>query len=133
VVFQAGQTVTVEWEETIKHTGEFRIYFATANDAPLFTGTATTLQPLVVVPQVPARPVVAAYSAQITFPNTPCTACTLQLIQVMLDNHPTAPTYYYSCADVTLVAAGGPAPNPTPLPSATPLPSPTPIDHADCP
>lgn len=130
VVYKAGETVTVEWEETIKHTGKFQFFFATANDSGLFTGSGTPPTPLLEVQENPNLPAVTGYSAQLKLPDTPCDACTLQMIQVMLDNHPTMPTYYYSCADVKLTPAAptpaAPTPGASPVATATPTPSPTP-------
>ncbi len=31
-VFQAGSTITLQWEETINHPGRFEFYFSPAND-----------------------------------------------------------------------------------------------------
>ncbi len=107
-ILAAGQTVTVDWEETIYHPGRFEIYFSTANDQN-FTLLKT-------IPQnqnnqnLPHQ-----FSTTVTLPNVACQACTLQLIQVMLEN-PNVPTYYYSCADMQLNAAAN-TPNPTPTPA----------------
>src|SRR4029079_19042594 len=46
-------------------------------------------------------------------PNKPCTDCTFQLIQSMEEN-PLSPTFYYSCADIKILAAYGATPTPTP-------------------
>ena len=50
-------------------------------------------------------------------PNTPCTTCALQVIQVMTEN-PAMPSLYYSCADIVILPAGStlPAQNPGPYP-----------------
>ena len=48
-----------------------------------------------------------AYTYTVTIPNTPCTKCTLQLLQFMA-NHPLDPSYFYhQCADVMILGAGG--------------------------
>ena len=48
-----------------------------------------------------------AYTTSVIIPNTPCTKCTLQLLQFMA-SHPLDPSYFYhQCADVTILAAGG--------------------------
>ena len=108
-VLTAGQTVTVEWEETIYHPGQFEIYFSAANDQ--------NFSLLKTIPQdqnnqnLPHQ-----FSTTITLPNVACQACTLQLIQVMLEN-PNVPTYYYSCADMQLTASSTTITTPTPAPT----------------
>lgn len=98
-VFKAGQTITLNWESTIYHEGYFRISFAAAGD--------TGFEQTVLLDNIPERErPPGPYSAQVTLPSEPCEACTLQLIQVMLDRTP--PTNYYSCADIQLTADDGP-------------------------
>ena len=48
------------------------------------------------------------YTAQVQIPDMNCDTCTIQMIQSMEEN-PAAPNYYYSCADIKIVAssAGG--------------------------
>ncbi|KPJ94667.1 MAG: hypothetical protein AMJ55_06010 [Gammaproteobacteria bacterium SG8_15] len=93
----AGQQITVEWEETINHPGSYRIAFSPANDQGFDDNVlydAIDTQDGSDVPHF--------YSATITLPNMACEGCSLQLIQVMTDRNP--PTMYYSCADIRLVA-----------------------------
>lgn len=113
-VLQAGSDLTVEWEETIDHPGRFEIYFSPAND----TGWKL-LKQVQDTQNTPVNGAPHAYATQITLPNEACTACTLQLIQVMTEN-PSAPSYYYSCADIQLKATSSPAPTPTPSPGCAP-------------
>jgi hypothetical protein len=110
----AGQPLTVQFEEYIEHTGHYRIAFSPAADADFDTN--------VLVDNIPDKPGATAtnpneYSQNITVPNTPCTNCTIQVIQVMLDN-PAMPTDYFSCADIVILPAGStlPAQNPGPYP-----------------
>ncbi len=117
--FVAGQDITVEWEETVNHPGRFEFYFSEAGD--------TNFQLLKSVPDTqdsgdpPHR-----YSTSLTLPNLTCTACTIQMIQVMTEN-PALPRNYYSCADIQLTATPTqPGPNPIPTPSPTPSPTPGP-------
>lgn len=93
----AGQQITVEWEETINHPGSFRIAFSPANDQGFDDNVLYQVDDTQDDLNVPHY-----YSASITLPTTPCEDCTLQLIQEMTDRNP--PTYYYSCADIRLVA-----------------------------
>jgi hypothetical protein len=120
-VLQAGSTVNVDWEETINHPGYYEFYFSPANDANF------TLIKTVPDDQNGTNDLPHEFHNTVTLPNTPCDACTLQMIQVMTEN-PAAPTYYYSCADIQLTTQTPPppAPSPTPAPAPVPLPSPTP-------
>ncbi len=115
----AGQTITVTWEETIQHPGRFEFYFSPAGDANF------VLLKSVPDTQDGTNDLPHQYSTTITLPSTPCTACTLQMIQVMTEN-PAAPSLYFSCADIQILSATGPTPVPTPTPTQAP-PS-----HDDC-
>lgn len=118
---QSGSTVTINWEETIHHSGKFEIYFSPANDANLSMGTVPGNNLLYQVNQTfTDNNVPHLYSAQITLPNVTCPDCTIQLVQVNTDN-PASTVYYFSCADVAL------SPNPPPPPTPTPAPSPGPM------
>src|SRR5262249_25377245 len=113
--FAPGSTVTVQWQETINHPGRFEFYFSEANDTNwMLIKTVVDDQDNNVLPH--------NYSTTITMPNLPCTACTLQMIQVMTEN-PAAPSYYYSCGDIQLQAATATPPVTPPVP---PAPSPSP-------
>lgn len=138
-VLQAGSTVTITWDETIHHGGNFQFYFA-----PSTVTSQQNILPLGVPSPVPTSNLLYQvaqsftnsnnlphhYSAQLTLPNSPCTHCTLQMYQVNSDivggaNYPTSPNnvvYYFSCADIQLTSA---AASPTPSPSPSPSPSPT--------
>ena len=102
-VFTSGQTIEVEWEETINHPGYFRIAFSPVNDED-FDGNV--LKDNIIDTQNAETPMPHFYAASITLPAVVCDECTLQLIQVMTEN-PTNPRNYYSCADIKLVTADG--------------------------
>lgn len=116
----AGDTITLEWEETVQHPGYYLFSFSEAND-----------QNFVLLLNVPdtqdtSNDLPHQYSATITVPNVNCEACTLQMIQVMTEN-PASPRNYYSCADIRIVGASGtPTPIPTPIVGPTPFPTPIP-------
>jgi hypothetical protein len=129
-VFQAGQQVLVQWEETINHPGRFEISFSPANDQNFtLLGVMQDAQNGAIM-----NGNYHQYSMLVTLPNVNCAQCTLQLIQVMTEN-PAAPSNYYSCSDISLVnadpglptttttlpPAGGGSPTPTP----TTVPDPT--------
>ncbi len=94
MTFEPGETIEVEWEETINHPGYFTISFSPANDEGF--------ENFVLLDNIPEIREQEFYKATITLPNMICDDCTLQLIQVMLDQ-PETP-YYYSCADIVLKA-----------------------------
>jgi len=47
------------------------------------------------------------YSYTVTIPNTPCTNCTLQVLQFMSYHGPDPSFFYHHCAAVTIVASDG--------------------------
>jgi hypothetical protein len=111
-----GSAVRVDWLETIQHPGRFEFYLSTANDAN-FTLIAT-------VPDDQDNPnnLPHVFNAMVTLPaGVTCDNCTLQMIQVMTEV-PTAPTYYYSCADISIQSSivVTPSPLPTPAPATGP-------------
>lgn len=92
-VFQAGETIEVEFESVIYHQGEFRIAFSEKDDQGFDENVLADN--------------ITDYQDQkwrkelITLPNIACDDCTLQLIQTMPDSG----GLYYSCADIKLVEA----------------------------
>lgn len=123
-ILQAGQQLTIQFEETVNHPGYYRIAFSPAGDAfpdPFPVPTAATpASSTLWVPYIEDLPGVSQYSATVTVPNTPCTQCSLQMIQYMTESNP--PTMYYSCADIEIRAVGDPMPSPTPVQTFAPIP-----------
>lgn len=124
-VFAPGSTITVDWEETINHPGQYEFYFSAANDANfVLLKTVVDTQDAGIVGTAYHQ-----YSTTITFPaGVSCDNCTLQMIQLMTDRNP--PTRYFSCADVRLTATPNVPPAPAPMPTPAPTPSPTPTTPA---
>ena len=113
---KTGQQITLSWTEMIKHPGHFVISLSQAgskNFVPL-TGFDN-------IPENPALPAPAKYSATLTVPNTVCTDCTIQLIQVMTETNP--PSNYYSCTDITISTIVQPQPPMSVDPTPTPAPN----------
>lgn len=108
--FMPGQTITVEWEETINHPGYYRVAFAEKDDQGF---DANILAPMVVDNQ--NDPVTQGqehqFTTTVTLPSTLCTGCTLQLIQYMTESDP--PSTYFSCTDIQITADGKPVAVPT--------------------
>lgn len=110
----AGDVITVQWRETINHPGHFELQYSEDGDQ-----TWTTLKSIPDT-QNGTNDLPHQFSTQLTLPTKACAQCTVRLIQSMEEN-PAAPSYYYSCADVSLRAASvslpvtlPPSPSPTP-------------------
>lgn len=112
VTLTAGSVIQIEWEETVQHPGRYEFAVSPANDS--------SFARLLIVPdtQDDVATLPHQYKASFTVPNIVCERCTFQMIQVMTEN-PAAPTNYYSCADIKIVAGATP---PTGMPPALPEP-----------
>ncbi len=116
-VFEPGETITVEWEETITHPSHFRIAFSLdgtddfedpADFDDFYTNEA------VLADDIPDREEGGHYEYEVELPSQACERCTLQVIQVMYDREPYGPgSLYWQCADVQL-HPGGPIVAPEP-------------------
>lgn len=103
--FQPGETITVEWDETVDHPGHYRIAFdddgedafATPPNNPNDNFPSTLVEPI-------ADKTGGHYTQSVTLPDKPCTSCTLQLIQVMTTTVPYN-SFYFQCADITIGTA----------------------------
>ncbi len=117
-VFQAGETITVEWEEYFDHPSYYRIAFDLEGDDDFpVRADMDAVNPETDDPEAanPVGGVVLAYvyepdtametySAQVTLPEMECETCTLQVIQFMYDKvgDGNDNEYYYQCADIAL-------------------------------
>lgn len=120
---KGGETIMVEFEETIHHPGWFRISLAQdpSEFADLdFSGPGCSYD-LSTVPTGPHDNVLMdgigmnedvagsnrKFAEMVTIPDEPCEKCTLQVIQVMADTlHNPPGCIYYHCAELKIVAAG---------------------------
>jgi hypothetical protein len=129
--FAPGQAITVSFEETINHPGFYRIAFDPAGDAALAPPTwdpatqawSNPAGVLVLADRIADAPVgLTRREVQVTLPDVECSACTLQLIQVMTDKPPYdgGDDFYYQCADLVLTASPPPPPPPPAPPAAEP-------------
>ena len=123
--YKPGEMITVDWMETINHTGWFRIAFQPngdvfgippASNGNAGNGTASNYPTENRTGMVDAangsivlmdRVADGTATMQITLPMMECNNCTLQFIQVMTDKPPyTVDTLsddiYFNCADITL-------------------------------
>ena len=106
-VFKPGQTIKVEWTETITHPGHFRILFD--KDGQNFPNPASYTDydaggsEKTILDNIPhAGP---KYSQSVTLPNIECANCTMQIVQVMTDKPPYTvggDDLYYHCVDMIL-------------------------------
>jgi hypothetical protein len=97
LIARAGETITVEWDETVDHPGYYQILFSMGGDADFFL-----LLDAIPDVEIPAGQTRVRYSTPVTLPDAPCAEGTLQLIQYMTEN-PDHPELYFSCADVVLI------------------------------
>jgi hypothetical protein len=94
-VVQGGQPLTVTWQETVNHPGKF--LFALSMSGDKFSQIKS-------IPDTQTGSVPHNFSTTLDIPNVSCNTCTIQLIQSM-EEDPSAPSYYYSCADIRIVAS----------------------------
>lgn len=99
--YAPGETITIEWDETVDHPGHFRIAFdSDGNDAFIDPMRASDNFSFTLVEPI-ADKVGGRYTQQITLPTEPCTNCTLQLMQVMTTTEPYN-SFYWQCADIVI-------------------------------
>lgn len=98
-VLQGGQSLAISWQETVNHPGKYLFALSMAGDN--FTQNLATVTDNQNGGGLPHN-----FSTIVAIPNINCETCTIQMIQSMEEN-PNAPTYYYSCADVRIVASTG--------------------------
>jgi uncharacterized protein (TIGR03382 family) len=111
-VLAPGETITVQWNETINHTGHYRISFDPDGEdftIPL-SYDDTTQDTNVLIDEIPDVAGQSAYTRDITLPDITCESCTLQVIQMMTDKPPYGDgnDIYFQCADLALRAGAGP-------------------------
>ncbi len=113
-VFEPGATITVTWNETIDHTGHYRISLDESGEdftIPL-SFNDTTQSENVVEDLIADRAGGGLYSQVITLPTTPCENCTIQLIQMMTDaSYDPVTDIYFTCADIAIREGGVPGPD----------------------
>ena len=103
--FNSGQTITIQWEETIDHPGYFEFFLSEANDQNFVL--LTTVQDTQNGTAFPHR-----YQVQVDLPDgVTCNNCTLQMIQQMTEN-PNNPRPYFSCSDIRIAVLGEDTPTP---------------------
>lgn len=125
--FHAGETISVQWQETVYHPGYFRISLAPVHAAdatsadfpdPALTDPVDCHYDNAAVQTVPHDNVLAdglfmvadqngtgrALMHDVKLPDEPCDACTLQVMQVM-EGHPASSCFYFHCAEIEVLPA----------------------------
>jgi uncharacterized protein (TIGR03382 family) len=103
--YAPGQTITVEWDETVGHPGHYRIAFDDdGNDVFQNPNNPNDNFPSTLVEPIADVGGTTHYTQTVTLPNITCDNCTLQLIQVMTTAVPYN-SFYYQCADIILAGA----------------------------
>ena len=114
--FQAGETITLVWNEFIAHPGWYRISFDAdgqddfadpANYEDLYTNDAVLVDNLFPHERSDVR---GPWTYDLELPDTPCTNCTVQLVQMMTDKAPYVVgtnDLYFNCLDLVLTARDG--------------------------
>ncbi len=92
----ANNNMTIRWAETVDHPGRYWIEFSPAND----TGWVR----LRTVEDTQNGTGLHCYTETVPVPNENCDACTIRVVQEMLE-YPASPTYYYSCGDIRITGA----------------------------
>lgn len=122
--FEVGETITVRLDEYFDEAGRFRVAFDPSG-ADMEDFNANVL--LDVADILDFRD--AERELTIELPDTPCTNCTLQVVQIAngitdrVVEDPSPFRSFYACADLELVLPGTPAPDETEPPSEPPFAS----------
>jgi len=104
--FAPGETITVEWDETVDHPGHYRIAFDQDGDDDFPNPSQPTdAFPTTLADQIPDK-AGGHYTLDVALPDVTCTNCTLQLIQIMTTSVP-YDSFYFQCADLVLDGTTG--------------------------
>ncbi|MFO0552433.1 MAG: SCE4755 family polysaccharide monooxygenase-like protein [Polyangiaceae bacterium] len=99
--FTPGQQITVTWNETVNHDGEFRVAFVAKAPQDV---TAADFDNATLTKTITDNQAGGLQSTTLTLPSTPCDECTVQVRQFMMG----APSpYYFTCAAVSIGASTG--------------------------
>lgn len=116
--YAPGQTLNVQWLETVDHPGCFLIEFSAGGDQDFqILGRKSHSNPPLPEMATSAEP--RHWSMDVTLPAAPCSGCTLRLRQLMLDDEVTAEacspvnaaprSIYTTCANIALESESAPA------------------------
>jgi MYXO-CTERM domain-containing protein len=158
--FKPGEKIKVMWQETVPHTGWYRISlqpngavfaYPPPSNGPKGDGTPSNFPTvnqtgmtdaatgaMVLLDRIPDGVPGTTLMAEVTLPNIECTNCTLQFNQFMTDRDTYTFTnsgaVYFNCADI-VISNAAPPPPPMQTPDAGPVtPTPdggAPVDDGD--
>lgn len=124
--YETGKQITVEWEETIDHNGYYVLDLSKDNGvtwAPLKNPLGQNIGQITDVPGNvnQGNPgTYHRYTQNVVLPTEACPACVLRMRQFM-EGRPNDP-FYFSCADIRILASTPPPVDPVP-PTPPPPPS----------
>lgn len=98
---EAGSEMMVSWDETIDHTGNFRIAFANVTPEAATVADFDDAALQVTVDDTLAG---GLFSQPFTIPDVPCDLCTIQVRQFM---EGADPPYYFTCGAIRIVTQTG--------------------------
>jgi hypothetical protein len=109
----AGQIIQIQWDEPIEHESYFRLAFLEDGDA--FPNPVAfdefcdpDLDDWCIEDNIEDGEIEGSFTYEWVVPDITCDNCTLQLIQVMLDDDGLQEDdLYFDCADVTIAPEGG--------------------------
>jgi hypothetical protein len=135
--YAPGAKVDVLVEETIDHTGCFKVQLSTANDTG-WTTLATVNDPANAGINHDNPATYRKVSIPVTLPAAPCDGCTMRVTQLMLgracnaNDTPEGSSTYYSCANIRIQPGDGGTPDAsTPPDASTTVDSGPPDDEID--
>jgi MYXO-CTERM domain-containing protein len=116
--YTAGETITIEFTETIQHASTYRVMLSRTGDSGFINPTSfedTTLDEASgeladgIEDLTPLSPpnTPEDHTIEVTLPDEPCEECTLQLIQLMREGAFDADSIYYQCADIVILPGAG--------------------------
>lgn len=109
--YQAGETITIEIDEFINHSGHLRVALDPTGTDDFTSPTAFDdfyNSPQVLLDDIPDMQNGGVHMIEVTLPEEPCDPCTLQVIQVMNDGAwgPGLSDLYFQCADIVIESVG---------------------------
>ncbi|OQW47416.1 MAG: hypothetical protein A4S09_15320 [Proteobacteria bacterium SG_bin7] len=122
--YEIGKQISVEWEETIDHNGYYLLDLSKDNGVTWIPLKNPLGQNIGQVTDTPGNvnqgnpATYHRYTQNVVLPSETCPSCILRMRQFM-EGRPNDP-YYFSCADIRILATTPPPPPVDPMPPAPP-------------